>query len=161
MSSVPWRQSGFTLFEVLIAVLILSIGLLGIAGLQTASLKSNHSAYQRSQAALLAYDMIDRMRANQTGVAAGAYNDLDGSSSDPGCISSGCSAAAMAQYDDYQWGTAISQLLPAGKGKVSGAGTGSVFTVTVMWDDDQTGATGEDCSGASGDLKCLSVSTQL
>ncbi len=58
------RQYGFSLLEVLIALLVLSIGLLGLAGLQTLGLKFNMQSYQRTQAALLAYDIVDRMRAN-------------------------------------------------------------------------------------------------
>src|SRR3569832_663794 len=71
------RQRGFTKLEVLISVVELSIGLLGIAGLQATGQRNNHSAYQRSQATALAYDMIDRMRANQAGVTSGAYNAIN------------------------------------------------------------------------------------
>ena len=69
MSSMT-KSRGFTLLEILIAVGVLSIGLLGIAGLQALGQRSNHSAYLRSQATALAYDMIDRMRANKAGVQA-------------------------------------------------------------------------------------------
>ena len=62
-------NTGFTLIEVLIAMLVLAVGLLGLAGLQATSLKNNQSAYNRSQATQLAYDMADRMRANVAGVA--------------------------------------------------------------------------------------------
>jgi len=58
------RQRGFTLVEVLVTVIIMSIGLLGVAGLQLASMRSNHSAYLRTQATLAAYDLVDRMRAD-------------------------------------------------------------------------------------------------
>jgi len=150
-------NNGFTLFEVLISVLVLSVGLLGLAGLETAGQRDNHSAYLRSQAVLMAYDMVDRMRANMGGVTAGDYDSISGIPSDPGCLSSGCSAAQMAQYDAYEWNTQLAQLLPSGQGKV--AKSGSMFTVTVMWDDDRSGATGTGCG--AGDLKCLTVSTQL
>ena len=56
------RQRGFTLVEVLVTVIIISIGLLGVAGLQLAAMRSNHSAYLRTQATIAAYDLIDRMR---------------------------------------------------------------------------------------------------
>jgi type IV pilus assembly protein PilV len=61
---VESNQRGFTLTEVLIAVLVLAVGLLGLAGLQLAGMKSNHSAYLRSQATIAAYDLLDRMRAD-------------------------------------------------------------------------------------------------
>src|SRR5664280_455779 len=58
------KNSGFTLLEVLIAMLVLAVGLLGLAGLQATSLRNNQSAYNRSQATQLAYDLADRMRNN-------------------------------------------------------------------------------------------------
>ncbi len=63
IKSIARHQEGATLIEVLIAIVVLSIGLLGLAGLQATSVQSNHSAYQRSQATLLGYDLADRMRA--------------------------------------------------------------------------------------------------
>jgi type IV pilus assembly protein PilV len=56
------RQQGFTLLEVLVTVIIVAIGLLGVAGLQVAGMRSNHSAYLRTQASIAAYDLVDRMR---------------------------------------------------------------------------------------------------
>ena len=58
------KSRGFTLIEVLIALVILSVGLLGLAGLQIISLKNNQSTYARGQANLMAMDVIDRIRAN-------------------------------------------------------------------------------------------------
>lgn len=124
---------GFSLLEVLITLVVLSVGLLGIAGLQITSLRYAHNANLRYQAALQANDMADRMRANQLGVESGAYNNISGMSSDPGCISSGCSASEMAQGDEYEWNTANSVLLPSGQGTVVGNGANSVFTITVTW----------------------------
>jgi len=65
---------GFTLIEVLVAVLILSIGFLGMAALQITALKNNQSAIQRSQATILAYSMMDEMRANKGVATIGQYN---------------------------------------------------------------------------------------
>jgi len=156
------RQTGFTLLEILIAIVVLSIGLLGLAGLQANSLKNNNSAYQRTQASLLANEMLDRIRANRLGLAAGAYDALDSSStSDPGCITSGCTPAQIAQYDAHDWSDRLDNLLPSGKGTVSGNGTNSIFTITVMWDDEHTGATGTNCSGNTAiDLTCFTLSTR-
>jgi prepilin-type N-terminal cleavage/methylation domain-containing protein len=58
------RQAGFTLIEALIAVLVLSIGMLALAGMQLVGMKSNYSAFQRSQATFAAADLFDRIRAN-------------------------------------------------------------------------------------------------
>ena len=134
MSTIP-KSRGFTLLEVLIAVVVLSIGLLGIASLQAFGQRSNHSAYLRSQATALAYDMIDRIRANTAGLLNGNYNAIDttaGPYSNPGCDSITCSSSQMAQYDMYDWQQELATQLPAGNGKVTGAGHGSVFTVTTF-----------------------------
>lgn len=69
-----WPQRGFTLIEVMISVLILAIGLLGVASMQTRSLQMNQSAQFSSQASILAYDIIDRMRANRGAALSGDYN---------------------------------------------------------------------------------------
>jgi type IV pilus assembly protein PilV len=155
------HQQGFTLLEILIAMVVLSIGLLGLAGLQASSLKNNTSAYQRSQANILANEMLDRIRANRTGLVEGKYDDLmSGSTSDPGCISTGCTVAEMTQYDAYIWKTQLADTLPSGQGTVVGSGEDSVFTITVMWDDERSGVTGTDCSGnTSVDLTCFVLST--
>jgi len=67
-------QIGATLIEVLVAIVVLSIGLLGLAGLQATSIQANQGAYYRSQASILAADITDRMRANRKAAQAGAYN---------------------------------------------------------------------------------------
>ena len=137
LSPIKHLQSrGFSMIEVLITLVILSIGLLGIAGLQLAGLQSNRSAYYRSQATIIAYDMIDRMRTNVDGVAANHYDDLDSGTmptTPPTCIESanGCSAASLADNDLQEWVTANLSLLPAGSGSVTR--NGKIFTVTVNW----------------------------
>ncbi len=155
-------HGGFTLLEVLVAIVILSIGLLGLAGLQAAGLRNNQSAYLRTIATQQAYDMADRIRANAAGagIAAGAYDNISSTGSNPGCITGGCTPAAMAQYDAYEWNTANASLLPAGKGTVTRVAANR-FTITVMWDDARTGATGVACgSDPAVDLTCFSVSLQ-
>jgi len=158
-----YTQQGFTLLEVLIAMVVLSIGLLGLAGLQANGLKSNNSSYQRSQANLLANELLDRVRANRAGMKLGYYDDLfAGVVSDPGCISSGCSVQQLSQYDAFLWQNAVASNLPSGQGTITGNGANSVFTITVMWDDERTGATGTNCSGNSSvDLTCFVMSTNL
>lgn len=158
------KEKGFTLVEVLVAVVVLSIGLLGLAGLQATSLKNNNSSYQRSVASMLAYDMLDRIRANRDGLIAGNFNSVDPGAfpSDPGCSASNCTESELAQYDIYEWGQQLGNLLPAGTGKIEGNGANTIFTITVMWDDERTGATGTDCDGdPQVDLTCFTVYTQL
>jgi type IV pilus assembly protein PilV len=154
------------MIEVLVSLVVLSVGLLGLAGLQTTQLQVNQSAYYRSQITILASDLMDRMRANKQGVANGAYDSLiDGSNDDledPDCLTNGCTANQMAQQDAYDWNQQIATLLPGGNAVVTRSGSTTVFTITVMWDDDKSGATGTDCSGdPSVDLSCFVMQSQL
>jgi type IV pilus assembly protein PilV len=114
---------GFTLLEVLIALLIFSLGLLGMAGLLTVSVKTNHSAYLRTQAFLLAQDMADRMRANAAGLWANAYtlNTITTPPSTPGlasyvastaCTTGTCTPAQVAARDLQLWQNQLTQFLP-------------------------------------------------
>ncbi len=154
-------QTGISMVEVLVAIVVLSFGLLGLAGLQADGLRGNNDAYMRSQATLMAYDMLDRMRANLQGVENGFYDDLFSTTpADPACISSGCTIQEMSEHDAFEWNQKLAQLLPGGQGKVSGSGSGSIFTITVMWDERRTGATGVACSGdPQVDLACFTLSS--
>src|SRR5699024_3278786 len=133
----PQQQQGFSLIEVLIALVVLSIGLVGLAGLLVQGIKSNHNAYLRTQAALLSHAMAERMLANRAGLQNGDYDAIDTTSAgtDPGCVTtgSGCDPAHMAHHDAHAWGRLLSTALPTGAGRVTGAGAGSIFTITVTW----------------------------
>lgn len=139
------KPQGFAMMEVLIAIVVISFGLLGLAGLQAVGLKNNQTSYLRSIATQQAYDMADRMRANRAGVYTGSYDNIAaGTGSDPGCISAGCSTANMALYDRFAWNTANAALLPGGAGTVTGTGTPStLYTIAVSWTEGcTTGETG-------------------
>jgi type IV pilus assembly protein PilV len=155
------HNAGFTMIEVLITLIILSLGLLGLAGMQATGLKSNHEAYMRSQATLLAYDMSDRMRANMAGVSAGNYNNISGiPQSYTDCESNACTPAQMAVFDTYQWNTALADKLPSGQGTVTTSG--GISTLSVMWDHERSGASGTDCDpDDADDLKCFQVELEL
>lgn len=122
------REAGATLVEVLVAVLVLSIGLLGVAGAQLASLRNNHSAWLRSEATLRAYDILDRMRANRERALAGDYDIALGAAAPAG--------TSIAAVDLQEWRQALARL-PHGDGAIARAvnGTQTLFTVTVQWDD--------------------------
>ncbi|MCO5398441.1 type IV pilus modification protein PilV [Ralstonia soli] len=112
------KSQGYALLEALVALLVISIGLIGFARLQLVGMSSSTTSSQRSKAVSLAYEMTDRMRANLAGYAAGAYDNLTGSAANPGCVSTGCSAAQTAQNDYYEWSNELSTLLPKGTGVV-------------------------------------------
>jgi len=134
------------MIEVLISTVVLAVGLLGLAGLQASSLRSNLSAYHRSQATQLAYDMSDRIRANIDDAAqmgASTYATLSPASAtiQAGCnaVAGTCSTAQLAENDLFEWHIALSDshLLPSGVGTISVAGL--IYTITVEWDDDRDG----------------------
>ena len=119
------KQRGFTLLEVLVAMLILSIGLVGLAGLMMTGSKNNQSAYHRSQASWMAYDILDRMRANRPLAQSGGY-DL-GLGATP-------TATGTALTDLTQWTTQLTAALPDGKGQISRTAAG-ITEITVSWND--------------------------
>jgi type IV pilus assembly protein PilV len=132
------KNTGFTLIEVLIAMLVLSGGLLGLAALQATSIKNNQSAYNRSQATQLAYDLTDRMRANAAGTATYTAILPNAATAEPACMTtSGCSPADMAENDLFEWNSVLTATLPGGSGAI--AVVAGVFTITITWDDDRDG----------------------
>lgn len=130
------KNTGFTLIEVLIAMLVLAVGLLGLAGLQATSLKNNQSAYNRSQATQLAYDLADRMRANVAGKT--TYTTGTATATAACLTTAGCSKEAMAENDLKEWNDAITATLPAGTGTI--VVNAGVFTITINWDDNRDGS---------------------
>lgn len=151
-------NNGVSLLEVLLSIVILSIGMLGIANLQLSASRFNHSAGLRSIAAQQAYNMMDRIRANKSGANAGAYNNLSGLPRAPSC--STCTGSQIAIKDISEWNTENATLLPQGQGSV--LANGNVFTVTIHWDNNRTGATGLNCStNLDVDLSCIQISGEL
>lgn len=149
-SSNRARLRGFTLVEVLVALLVLSIGLLGLAALQTTSLKFNTDSYLRTQATLLAYDIIDRMRLNTTGLYAGNYDAADSAAATAkiatynACKASGCqcdastancSTSSLATYDLGKWYDKIGASLPEGSTNLATISrtTANKVTITLKW----------------------------
>ncbi len=123
--------NGFTLLEVLIALLILSIGLLGLAALQANSLKINHGALLRTQATFLTYDMMDRLRANRTAALDGQCDIAMGAT---------ISGTSMCAVDVTDWQDIfVGALLPSGQGLIDCSTTTNVCVVTVQWDEGRQG----------------------
>lgn len=131
-SSLPprARQRGLSMIEVLVAIVIVSLGLLGMAGLQAAGLRASHSAFYRAQAAQLATDMAERMRAN-LGRATDYALTLAATAPGPACT--GVCAA-----DTIDW-LAKLRTLPAGDGAIAVDTVNETVTITVQWDDSRGG----------------------
>ena len=130
------RQGGFTLLETMVALVILSIGLLGVAKLVTGAVHANDSGYMRGQATQLAYEMLDEMRANRPGAIA---NNYTGAGTLTNCLTAACTPAQLAALDMYNWNRRLAQTLPGGTGNiVAAAGVGgTIATITVSWDDSE------------------------
>lgn len=114
------REYGFGLTEILVTVVLLAIGLLGLASLQGVSLSRNNDSYYRQQAVILAYDIADRMRANMAGVRTPTNNNATSyhmsSTSIPSAMScsTNCTSAQLANNDISEWATSVANLLPGG-----------------------------------------------
>ncbi len=164
------KNRGFTLIEILVALLVLAVGFLGMAALQSTSVKGTQDTYFRTQADLLANDLAERMRSNRQALIddSGAIVDayiFDGGNApgDPGCLSTaaGCTAAEMADTDLNEWLGWVSEALPGGEALVSRPDT-PYWIITVMWDERRTGATGTGCDpDDEDDMACLLVNVEI
>lgn len=119
-------QTGVTLIEVLITIVVMSIGLMGFAALQTVSMKSNGTALYRSYATLAAYDIADCMRANRLAARSGSYN-VNFVSAAPS------SPTTVAQQDLKKWLDALAANLPSGDGDINVAS--GTATIQVRWSE--------------------------
>ncbi len=113
------QVKGFTLMEVLVAIVVFSFGLLGLAGMMTISVRNNHNGYLRSQANFLAENMMDRMRANQPGLWLDKYQGDAPIGEDVCNIEGPCDFEDLAKYDMQRWAQALAVMLPSGKGNIT------------------------------------------
>lgn len=153
------QNSGFTLIEVLVTLLVLSIGLLGLAGMQINALKNSHGASLRNQATALSQEISERIRSNRSGAQSGAYDIAAVAlpTASPDCETAPCSSSEMAAYDLNDWKAALTNQLPAGDGAISRSGT--LLTVRVFWNERRNDATGTGCDYDNpADLACFEMS---
>ena len=151
------HQQGLSLLEAMIALVIISVGLLGIAALQNNALKQNNSAYWHSQAVWMAHDMAERIRANRSVI--NTYIGIDTTNNyNQDCQTATCSAADMINADAEDWKAAV-ETLPAGRGIIRNpVGAPNETEIVVMWDDEGTGAAGTDCGNdPTVDLACYAI----
>jgi type IV pilus assembly protein PilV len=116
---MPLAARGHTLVEVLVALVVVAVGLLGLASLLVGGLGAVRTAGTDTQAALLAGDLIERLLANRA--AAAAYDTAAGAAHarlDPACEAAGCAPAVLAGHDLRQWLDTVADELPAGSGRV-------------------------------------------
>ncbi|MDI1353085.1 MAG: type IV pilus modification protein PilV [bacterium] len=171
------NHQGITLLEVLISVIILSVSMLGIAGILIISSKANNSSYAKQQAVQLVYNIFEKMRTNSSAAINGDYNisnigsnGLPTSVATPSvlCNSSVCTPTQLANYDTWQWLTSDVSRLPNGSASISTALSGvagnTIVTITVQWDDSpaQTliGSSGATAT-SNGNFVQLTIQSQL
>jgi type IV pilus assembly protein PilV len=142
------RVAGLTLIETLVALVILSVGLLGIAALHVESVKSARSAMLRTKAVALASDMAEKMRANRAAAVAGQYIIGEGDAGtnrncaddDDGVATVACTPLQMAEHDIWLWKRRIANPqsgLP-GDAVATIASDGApvpTFTITIAWEE--------------------------
>lgn len=132
------RAAGFTLIETMVALLVLSVGMIGVAALHGQTLAMSSTAMNRSEAVSLSGEMADRIRVNRGArlayEGAAADNDCD----DPtGAGGVDCSEAEMAAHDLFIWQNQVQNNLPGGVGAIDvDTGTNpTTYTITVSWDE--------------------------
>jgi type IV pilus assembly protein PilV len=147
-------QRGVALLEVLIAFFVLSIGLLGLAAMQMKTLQFNQGAYQRSQATILANDMLDRMRANRVAALADDY--------EVGAFSSTGSGTGLPGTDLSTWFTSVSGNLPSGQAKIHCDSDihYKLCTISICWADRFVTGSGA-CGSVNDGWELLEVTSQM
>ena len=138
-SRSPRLQRGAGLIEVLVAVLILALGLLGMAGLQSKSLRANQSSYARSQAVMYSYYILDAMRADRNTALAGTYNTTKL------CDATALPGTNLADNTRKPWITSMREGLGDSTdtcGAIKCEVTG-LCNVKVIWNDERAGGLGE------------------
>lgn len=145
-------QKGATLIEILVAILIFSIGLLAIVVAQTTGLTATQSSLHRSYAAHLSYELVDLMRVNMDEVnrAGSVFEDFDSTDHDfeidDDCFQAGngCTAQELAESSLVLWATQLEDSLPEGSATLEE--DDGVYTLSIQWADFRTDAEAQDAA---------------
>jgi len=113
-----------TLIEVLVTLVIISVGLLGVAAMQLTTVRHNYDAFVRSTAAVLAADMLDRMRTNRRDALEGDYNVTYAATPD---------GTTMPAAEIRAWKTVLANQLPQGNGQITFNAASRVVTIQIRW----------------------------
>lgn len=148
------RQAGFSMIEVLVTLLIISLALLGTAGLQAYSMRLNQGGQFRTQAVFLVADLAERIEANKAAAVAGSYQVANSSvpiAASTACIDAACAPTALAGFDLAQWENAVADQLPQASWSISHDGPANpiTYTITVGWVDRQVDTTQAAYSAAA------------
>lgn len=138
------HERGVGLIEVLVTLLILSTTLIALSALQTRSLQFNQGAYFRSQANMLAYDMLDRIRANE--VLSSKLTSKEPLTAFTMAETETATAATTpaSSVDKYQWMTAVTAVLPGAKGKITCNDTTFICNIEISWKELNSSSTRDE-----------------
>lgn len=134
-------QRGISLLEVLVSVVIIAFGLLGVGAMHLNGMKNNHSAMLRSQATVMAYDILDRMRVNRVAIANYSTNDAyvgcpsEEEEEEEGGAAPTNDYVTLASSEVTEWGSSLCNRLPSGSGKVTVDTANKRVVVNVRWND--------------------------
>ena len=137
-------QAGFNLVEAMVSLVVISVGMIGIAALYGQGLGAGRTAMDRTVAVNLAADMADRIRLNR--VAGAAYEDDPANNACGPAAVDPCTPAEMAAYDLFVWLDQVRQQLPNGAGTVAfdGETIPPSFTISIRWQETGLGETRYD-----------------
>ncbi len=158
-------QEGAGLIEVLVALFILAVGLFGVLAVQSTGQQNSRRSENLSAASFIATQMVQMIAAYDAfdDPASDVFDDLESSRS-PTAVdcSSGCARDTQVNHDLAQWSDQIINLLPSGVGLVDYDAATEMYSITVMWDEQGTGATGRNCGGdPEVDLACFNLEVQI
>lgn len=163
ITNIRIKNQGFALMEVLVTMVIMAIGMLGIASMLILAHKANTSSYLKQQATQISYNIIDRMRANRQAAINGSYNVNNLSSGVPtlpstptDCRTTQCNAALLATYDVWYWLAREVNLLPNGSASIATAvnAGNTIVTVIIQWNDSPA----QSKLGANSDISAMNSS---
>ncbi len=163
MVTPEWKQRGSGLIEVLVSLVILSVGILGVMGLQARSTQFNHSSTFQIKATILAEDYFDRMRGNpgQENLYAVGFGDAIDSYTDCQQVGANCSVAELAAFDKGTWLEEVIAILPNADIRVQNDPPGLTYVIDIRYSDSRLDLAAASNQGASVESKLVSFRTTL
>ena len=160
--TAPGKSRGDTMIEVLVTVIILAVGVLGVAAMQVTTLQNLNSSYSTSVAEIVAEDFSERMRANPVAALANDYVHSTLPTTTTDCVNNACTLTQLATYDKESWWATLTGVLPAATGQVARIAGTNTFVITVRWDDDRSGSAATNCPvQTTADLDCYQFSVTV
>lgn len=161
------KQKGVGLIEILVSLILLSIGFLSMSALQATSIRVSQQSNFRTAATHLAQNLGDTLRANPDSALNGDYVlalTTSAGAAVKDCFNNNCTSAELARYDLTRWRNSVinMSLLPSPAARVVSNADNSIYTITLMWDENRTGAAGTDCDNTDPDDKaCLTLLVRI